>query len=153
MTICDFSTVRKDPILEPRAVHFTEELPTEFPSKMPLKGKVLSSFLSRLLFALLLGADLIWGCYALCLFILANLGALLSLGRLPFFKILRLKCWVSMKRSLVCGLSLFTALFSPAFGIMIACTYFLMYDKKGIEQIVPASLQEQFREFFPALKA
>jgi hypothetical protein len=31
---------------------------------------------------------------------------------------------------------------------MIACTYFVMYDKEGIEEVVPASLQEQFKEFF-----
>jgi len=30
---------------------------------------------------------------------------------------------------------------------MIACTYFMMYDKKGIQEVVPRSLQEQFQEF------
>ncbi|MBI3236532.1 MAG: hypothetical protein HYZ48_02320 [Chlamydiales bacterium] len=58
------------------------------------------------------------------------------------------RMWLTVKRSLVCGLSLFITLFSPAFGIMIACTYFLMYDKTGIEEVVPASLQSQFKEFF-----
>ena len=53
-----------------------------------------------------------------------------------------------MRRALVCGLSLLIAICSPAFGIMVACTYFLMYDKEGIEEVVPASLQDQFTSFF-----
>jgi hypothetical protein len=60
------------------------------------------------------------------------------------------KACVSVRRAFVCGLSLIVALFSPAFGIMVACTYFLMYDKAGIEEVVPRSLQEQFKEFFRA---
>jgi len=82
------------------------------------------------------------------LFFLASLGAMLSFGRIPFFLKLQSKCWLAIKRSFVCALALMTAVFSPAFGIMIACTYFLMYDKTGIEEIVPESLQDQFREFF-----
>jgi hypothetical protein len=74
---------------------------------------------------------------------------MLTAGRVGYFNSLGGKAWVSLRRSLVCGVSLFIALFNPAFGIMIACTYFLMYDKSGIEEVVPSSLQSQFKEFFP----
>ncbi len=77
-----------------------------------------------------------------------TLGSILSLGRNAYFTKMRKKAWLSIKRSLACGLALLAAIFSPAFGIMIACTYFLMYDKSGIEEIVPVSLQDQFRDFF-----
>ena len=73
----------------------------------------------------------------------------LSFGKARYFHTLRDSAWVSLRRSLVCGVSLLIALFSPAFGIMIACTYFLMYDKSGIEEVVPSSLQSQFKEFLP----
>jgi hypothetical protein len=56
--------------------------------------------------------------------------------------------WTSIKRSFVCALALLVALFSPAFGIMIACTYFLMYDKAGMEEVVPSSIQSQFKDMF-----
>jgi hypothetical protein len=56
--------------------------------------------------------------------------------------------WLSLKRALVCGLSLFISLFSTGLGVMIACTYFVMYDKEGIEKCVPSSLQNHFQDFF-----
>ncbi len=51
-----------------------------------------------------------------------------------FFK-LNATARLTIKRALVCGISLFIALFNPAFGIMIACTYFLMYDKWYLRQV------------------
>ena len=42
----------------------------------------------------------------------------------------------------------FVAIFSPSLGIMFSCTYFLMYDKAGIDEIVPSALQDQFKGFF-----
>jgi hypothetical protein len=45
-------------------------------------------------------------------------------------------------------LALLIALLSTGFGIMIACTYFVMYDKEGIDEVVPSSLREHFKEFF-----
>ena len=83
------------------------------------------------------------------LFSLSLIGIVFSFGKARYFYALNSHAWVSLRRSLVCGVSLFIALFSPAFGIMIACTYFLMYDKSGIEEVVPSSLQSQFKEFFP----
>ena len=57
------------------------------------------------------------------------------------------KQWIALRRAAVCGVALTVTLFSPALGIMIACTYFLMYDKTGIQEVVPTSLQQQFEEF------
>ena len=91
--------------------------------------------------------DLLWLCYAVVLFILSSIGALLTFLKIKAFKELRANAILTLKRSLVCGISLLVALFSPAFGIMIACTYFLMYDRGGIEEVVPTSLQNQFKEF------
>ena len=111
------------------------------------KDRLFSSLTTRILFFLLLIADVLWAAYAVVLYCL---GAGLSIAtlfqwRLPK-RIVR-KQWMNLKRSGVCGISLFIALFSPALGIMIACTYFLMYDKDGIQEVVPTSLQEQFQEF------
>lgn len=112
------------------------------------KGSLFSSIAARLFFFMLLVVDLCWGILStllLLLFFVCNL--------ILCFKNYRLKkrffhYWLSIKRAFVCGISLFVALFSPALGTMFACTYFLMYDKKGIEEIVPSVLQDQFREFF-----
>ena len=42
----------------------------------------------------------------------------------------------------ILGFSLIVAIVSPALGTMFACTYFLMYDKKGIDEVVPSILQD-----------
>ena len=86
-------------------------------------------------------------CYALVLLSYSLIGLLCTGGKVPHFKTFSDKYWISLRRSLVCGVSLLITLFSPAFGIMVACTYFLMYDKSGIEEVVPVSLQSQFKEF------
>jgi hypothetical protein len=106
-----------------------------------------SSLAARIFFFLLLIGDVLWLCYALVLFVLSFSGALLSFSKIKLFVELRANAILTLKRSLVCGISLLVALFSPAFGIMIACTYFLMYDRGGIEEVVPSSLQNQFKEF------
>jgi hypothetical protein len=113
------------------------------------RGRFFSSLAARLFFLILWIADLLWAGYALVLVCLSLLVIALSWGKWNYFKQLREQAWLSLRRSLVCGVSLFLALFSPSFGIMIACTYFLMYDKSGIEEVVPSSLQTQFKEFFP----
>jgi hypothetical protein len=59
------------------------------------------------------------------------------------------RTFLSFKRSLVCAIALVVALFSPALGIMFSCMYFLMYDKNGVDEIVPSSLKDQFRDIFP----
>jgi len=113
------------------------------------RGRFFSSVAARLFFFLLLIADLFWAVYAVALFLLGSVLHLLTGNRSERFHQLKGHAWISLRRSLVCGVSLFVALFSPSFGIMIACTYFLMYDKSGIEEVVPSSLQSQFKEFLP----
>jgi hypothetical protein len=61
-----------------------------------------------------------------------------------------LETWLSFKRSLVCAIALFVAIFAPALGIMFSCMYFLMYDKSGVDEVVPASLRDQFKDFLPS---
>jgi hypothetical protein len=152
MPIYDISGAEKasrTEILEnPTATPKVGQAPLQEPRTEGKKGGWLSSLIARLFFIALLILDISWGFYALLMLILSSVGAMLSFGRLAFFTRKQSKSLLSIKRSLVCALSLVTAVFSPAFGIMIACTYFLMYDKSGIEEIVPESLQEQFKEFF-----
>ena len=112
------------------------------------KTRWFSAVASRFFLALLLVANVVWTAYVV-LFLLLYLSLMaLTFGQIAFFKTKSAKAFLGLKRSLVCALSLFVALFSPAFGIMVACTYFLMYDKAGIDEVVPSSLQEQFKEFF-----
>lgn len=123
-------------------LHENNELDEE--AKKETASGVFSSLAARIFFALLLVADLLWGIYALCLLVLTS-----ALSLLSGFKIRRLqqKAFLRFKRSLVCALALFIAIFSPALGVMFACTYFLMYDKDGIDEIVPSVLRDQFKEF------
>ena len=107
-----------------------------------------SATCARLFFLLLIIFDALWFCYTV---FKMGIYSVLQLGFLGSSNALQAriaKSWISLKRSLICALSLLVALFSPAFGIMIGCTYFLMYDKKGIEEVVPASLRTQFKDLF-----
>lgn len=152
MAIYDISNAEKS---DPKAQRdFFEEQASAEPevhealqAKPSARDRLISTIAARLFFLLLFLADMLWTCYALLLFVFSTIGRAVTMGR--YFKNLQARAWVSLRRSLVCGVSLFIALFSPAFGIMIACTYFLMYDKSGIEEVVPSSLQSQFKEFFP----
>ncbi|MCH9630909.1 MAG: hypothetical protein S4CHLAM37_09190 [Chlamydiia bacterium] len=114
------------------------------------KDRFFSSLAARLFFLLLLVIDVLWGVYVSVSVSLAAVLNLITFGKVPLFRRFLSKFFLSFKRFLVCGLSLFVALFTPALGIMFACTYFLMYDKEGIEEVVPTSLQAQFKEFFTA---
>ncbi len=149
MPIYDISGLQK-PARDPRSSYSDERIvpPPSMRRTAAVQEKksFLSSFLSRIFFAALLLFDIAWGAYALTLFISGTIVGILSFGRMAGK--LRKKSWLSLQRSLACGIALIAALFTPAFGIMIACTYFLMYDRDGIEEIVPSSLQDQFREFF-----
>ena len=107
------------------------------------KDRFFSSLTARLLFFVLLMANIGWAFYSMAILVFAVPVHLLTLGKWNLCK----KRWIALKRSGICGISLFIALFSPALGIMIACTYFLMYDKVGIQEVVPRSLQDQFQEF------
>lgn len=111
-------------------------------------GHFFSSLAARLFFFMLLVVDIAWSIYTTSLF-----GIALVLNCVTGFQFTALcrfyrSRYLNFKRSFVCGVALFVALFSPALGTMFACTYFLMYDKKGIEEVVPSVLQDQFRDFF-----
>ena len=158
MAIYDFSKLEKNELKSsplPQNHYSEEEISAESQTAEELqpqassRGRFFSSLAARLFFLLLLIADLLWTCYAFTLLSISLIGLALSCGKARYFYGLKEHAWVSLRRSLVCGVSLFLALFSPAFGIMIACTYFLMYDKSGIEEVVPSSLQSQFKDFFP----
>jgi len=117
-----------------------------------MKDRIMSTLFARIFFFLLLLADLIWGAYVVTFFVFSSLMMLVTAGKNPFFKRVQERYFLSLKRFFVCGISLFVALFSPALGVMFACTYFLMYDKKGIDEIVPGILQAQFKEFFSPIR-
>jgi hypothetical protein len=158
MAIYDFSKSENDEFKTsplPQNCKYEEEsfdeppMDDQRPGIAHKRDRFFSAFAARLFFGLLLIGNLVWACYAILRFSFCMLGRLLTGGNVGYFKSAGEKAWVSLRRSLVCGVSLFIALFSPALGIMIACTYFLMYDKSGIEEVVPSSLQSQFKEFFP----
>lgn len=112
------------------------------------KGHLFATIAARLFFFILLLTDIVWGLYTMVLFFLS-----LPLNLLTGFKIHKLKKFflrrfLNIKRAGISAISLIVALFSPALGTMIACSYFLMYDKKGVEELVPSVLQDQFQEFF-----
>lgn len=111
-----------------------------------------SAVCARAFFVLLMVFDLVWFVYLLMKIALYASLRLLFGSAAPSLKKYFSSTWVSLKRSIICALALFVALFSPAFGIMIGCTYFLMYDKKGIEEVVPASLRQQFQGLFAEVK-
>ena len=115
------------------------------------KGHLFATIAARLFFFILLLTDIVWGFYTIALFFF-----FLPLNLLTGFKIHKLKKfflrrYLNIKRAGISAIALIVALFSPALGTMIACSYFLMYDKKGIEEIVPSVLQDQFQEFFNPL--
>jgi hypothetical protein len=114
---------------------------------LPFKDRFFSSLTTRILFTLLLIADLFWALWSViktC--VMLPIFALL-LFKPRFLKKRLLNVWLNLKRAGICGVALVIALFSPSLGIMIACTYFLMYDKAGIQEVVPTSLQDQFKDF------
>lgn len=159
MAIYDFSKAEKNELNAslPSQHHNFEEEETLTESeaaemlqvKSNKKDRFFSAFAARLFFLLLLIGNMLWTCWALLRVAFSLIGQVATANKVNCFKKVRESSWISLRRSLVCGVSLFIALFSPALGIMIACTYFLMYDKSGIEEVVPSSLQSQFKEFFP----
>lgn len=112
------------------------------------KDRWFSALAARLFFALLLIADVVWGVVSAVLLCIGALGVLFTGGKVARFVRLTTRMRLSVCRAAVCGVSLILTMFSPAFGIMVACTYFLMYDPKGIEEVVPQSLQMQFKDYF-----
>jgi len=114
------------------------------------KDHFFSALAARFFFLLLLIADLLWGIYAIASFVVKLSLHLLFFGRVNFLKRAVARSWLSIKRALVCAISLLVAIFSPALGIMFSCMYFLMYDKTGVDEVVPSSLRDQFKELFPS---
>lgn len=107
------------------------------------KDRLLSSFLARGLFFLLLIVDLLWG-------ILSLIGYLSALLFGSLTKSFRKRRLLGIKRASVGAISLFTAIFSPSIGILFGCTYFMFFDKEGINDVIPSSLRSQFETFFPS---
>lgn len=132
-----------------------QELPLEYGEmenskneKKGLKGvSFFSSLAARIFFLVLLAADLIWGVYCALFLVLSTVANGLVFFTVPALKKNLAVRFYSLRRSLVCAVALVVAIFSPSLGIMFASTYFLMYDKSGIDEIVPSSLQSQFKEF------
>src|SRR5689334_25098437 len=81
------------------------------------KSGFFSSLAARLFFLMLLIGDVLWLAYAIALLSFSLIGSLITLSRVSLFSELRANAILTIKRALVCGLSLFVALFSPAFGI------------------------------------
>ncbi|MDN3509549.1 MAG: hypothetical protein P0S93_06030 [Candidatus Neptunochlamydia sp.] len=112
------------------------------------KGLLFATIAARLFFFILLLTDIVWGFYTIALFFLCLPLNLLTGFEVDKLKKFSLRRYLNIKRAGISAVALIVALFSPALGTMIACSYFLMYDKKGIEEIVPSVLQDQFQEFF-----
>ncbi len=113
------------------------------------KGRFFSALAARVFFFLLLLADLGWSLYTISMVIMKSILYFLTFLRLESMKESIKFSWLSFKRSLVCAIALFVAMFAPALGIMFSCMYFLMYDKDGVNEVVPESLREQFKDFLP----
>lgn len=111
-------------------------------------GHLFSTLITRFCFLLLLVADSAWLIYNALMLVFLSIGVAATFGKVAIFKKMLIKSSLHFRRSLICALSLFIGLFSPPFGIMVACTYFLMYDKAGMEEVVPATLQAQFKDIF-----
>lgn len=114
------------------------------------KSSFFSVLNTRFFFLLLLIADFVWLVLLLCKISLCGFLQILCMGSSSVLQRALLKSWIALKRAVVCGLSLCVSFFSPSFGMMIGCAYFLMYDKRGIEEVIPKSLQEQFKEIISA---
>jgi hypothetical protein len=112
------------------------------------KDRFFSTACIRLFFLVLLAVDVLWGIYCLFKMVFCLLLSGCFFYKKDVWERSLSRSWLSFKRSLVCALALFVSLFSTGFGIMIACTYFVMYDKEGIDEVVPSSLREYFKEFF-----
>lgn len=143
MPIYDFSTSAE-----------SDYLPDPLPSRLaedrrPKSGRWFSQVAARLFFLLLLVVDVVWMAYALIGLLFSVVGRYATAGRVSWFQGWQGSRWISLRRSVVCAMALVIALFSPSFGMMIACTYFLMYDKKGIDEVVPSALQAHLKELLP----
>ncbi|MGR3973092.1 MAG: hypothetical protein QRY72_00715 [Candidatus Rhabdochlamydia sp.] len=125
---------------------------SEGPFLRSKKEQFFSSLATRIFFFLLLIADGLWILLlVLKLIVLAPLN-LVTWGKMAAIQKHLGQSWVSLRRAVVCGISLLIAFFSPTLGIMLACIYFMMHDKAGVEEVIPVSLKDQFQDFLKDLK-
>lgn len=120
----------------------------DLPFEKPKKGGLFSTLVTRFCFFLLLLVDTAWFFWNLFMISLALTVFAITLGKFSPFKKFLIRSFLHLRRSVVCYLALLIGLFSPSFGIIVACTYFLMYDKEGMQQVVPTPLQAQFKDIF-----
>jgi len=111
------------------------------------KDRIFSCIAARLFFLLLLIGDVSWLIYNVARLLLLLPFLMITCGKWTALSRLTGRVFLGIRRGLTCCIALFVSLFSPALGIMFACTYFLMYDRAGIDEVVPASLRPQFYEF------
>lgn len=141
-----FDHVEKDQITQNSSSIDREEVPKGQRHRL---DRFLSAITARLFFIFLFFADMLWGVYALAMF---GFFFLLNTVTLYRSKILISKlrsAFLSIKRFIICAFSLIIAIFSPSLGILFSCMYFMLYDRKGIEEVVPSSLREQFEDLIP----
>lgn len=118
-------------------------------SKESEKSNIFSALAARFFFFLLLIADLFWGVYSFFAVVAKSVLHIMSFCQITSLKKSLERSFLSLKRAIVSAIALLIAIFSPALGIMFSCMYFLMYDKTGVDEVVPASLRDQFRLLFP----
>lgn len=141
-----FDHVEKDQITETSSSTEREEIPREERYRL---DRFFSAITARLFFIFLFVADILWGIYAIAIFSFFFLLNTITLFRSKKL-ILKLKSsFLSIKRFIICAFSLIIAIFSPSLGILFSCMYFMLYDRKGIEEVVPSSLREQFEDLIP----
>jgi len=104
-----------------------------------------SSIVSRLFCLFLFAASVIWMTYAFLIFSISLLLNLLTVFFFPPLKKSLFQRLINVRRSLICIFCLLLAFFSPSFGMMVGCSYFLMHDKDGIDQVIPHSLRSHFK--------
>lgn len=127
---------------------FGEEHSQEEKKSFILKDHLFSTIAARLFFFLLMLLDILWGVFSFVRLILLTTLSLLAGFHSQILRKVLSRAYLNFKRSLVCAIALFVAIFCPALGVMFACSYFLMYDKEGIDEVVPSVLRSQFKEFF-----
>src|SRR3990167_5512842 len=111
-------------------------------------SSLFSRVAARFFFFILLLADVAWMVYSFVTFVIKGSIHLMLLMKLKPLARSLTRTGLNLRRSLVCLIALFVALFSPALGIMFSYMYFLMYDREGVDEVVPTSLKEQFDEMF-----
>jgi hypothetical protein len=109
----------------------------------------LTAITTRFFFILLLLLTLLWLAVAVSFYVATSVLHHITFRSSSIGHRFYEKSLVNMKRAAVCLIALLVALFSPALGIMFSCLYFMVYDQLGIDEIIPTSVKNQFKEFFP----